>query len=60
MPAPGERSRSSWRPCSSEDSDPVRTSLRMVDEADIYIGIYAHRDLGYVPGGGGMSITEME
>ena len=28
---------------SSEDSDPVWTSLRMVDEADIYIGIYAHR-----------------
>jgi hypothetical protein len=31
----------------------------MVDEADIYLGVFAHR-YGYVPDGHGISITEME
>src|SRR5262245_7548572 len=41
------------------DADAMRVSLEMVDEADIYIGIYAWR-YGHVPAGHGISITEME
>jgi tetratricopeptide (TPR) repeat protein len=37
----------------------MRVSLEMVDEADIYIGIYAWR-YGHVPAGHDISITEME
>lgn len=43
----------------AEDSIAVETSLRMVDEADIYLGIFAFR-YGYVPKGYSISITEME
>lgn len=41
------------------DSDAITESLRMVDEADIYLGIFANR-YGYVPKGETKSITEME
>jgi hypothetical protein len=51
-------------PCAMEhlparDADAIRVSLEMVDEADIYIGIYAWR-YGHVPEGHDISITEME
>ncbi len=41
------------------DADAVAESLRMVNEADIYLGIFAYR-YGYVPEGYHISITEME
>ena len=41
------------------DKDAVETSLEMVDRADVYIGVFAHR-YGYVPDGADKSITEME
>lgn len=41
------------------DADAVRVSLEMVDQADIYIGIYAWR-YGHIPEGQDISITEME
>ena len=34
-------------------------SMRLVDAADLYIGIFAHR-YGYIPPGAGASITELE
>ncbi|MGA2135965.1 MAG: DUF4062 domain-containing protein [Bryobacteraceae bacterium] len=44
-------------PASNEDA--IEASLRMVDGADIYLGVLAHR-YGTVPKGHGISITEME
>jgi len=44
-------------PASGDDA--IAVSLRMVDEAAIYLGIFAHR-YGYVPKGHDISITEME
>jgi hypothetical protein len=41
------------------DTDALDISLRMVDQADVYIGIFAYR-YGYVPDGQDLSITEME
>ena len=41
------------------DADAIRASMDLVDQADIYLGIYAFR-YGYVPQGHGISITEME
>ncbi|MDW3192903.1 MAG: DUF4062 domain-containing protein [Cytophagales bacterium] len=41
------------------DADAIEASLEMVDESDIYIGIFAHR-YGYIPKGHDISITEME
>src|SRR5712691_7040179 len=41
------------------DSEAIDTSLKMVDEADIYLGVFAHR-YGYIPAGHDISITEME
>jgi tetratricopeptide (TPR) repeat protein len=41
------------------DADAINASLDMVDKADIYLGIFAHR-YGYVPKGYDISITEME
>jgi tetratricopeptide (TPR) repeat protein len=41
------------------DADAIEASLEMVDEADIYIGVFAYR-YGYVPEGCDISITEME
>jgi Domain of unknown function (DUF4062) len=43
----------------ASDADAVQASLRMADEADIYVGILAHR-YGYVPQGADRSITQME
>jgi tetratricopeptide (TPR) repeat protein len=41
------------------DAEAISTSLALVDEADIYVGVFAHR-YGYVPKGHDISITEME
>ncbi|MFY0629555.1 MAG: DUF4062 domain-containing protein [Flavobacteriaceae bacterium] len=41
------------------DADAIEASLAMVDESEIYIGIFAHK-YGYVPDGHSISITEME
>lgn len=41
------------------DKDAVEISLEMVDRADVYIGIFAHR-YGSIPDGADKSITEME
>ena len=41
------------------DSDAVETSLRMVDGADVYLGVLAYR-YGTIPTGCDISITEME
>src|ERR1700754_1213509 len=41
------------------DADAIEASLQMVDEADVYVGIFAYR-YGYVPTGRDISITEME
>ena len=41
------------------DTDALDISLQMVDEADVYIGVFAYR-YGYVPDGQNLSITEIE
>jgi tetratricopeptide (TPR) repeat protein len=41
------------------DADAIDASLKMVDDAEIYLGVFAHR-YGYVPAGHDISITEME
>ncbi|MFL6255281.1 MAG: DUF4062 domain-containing protein [Pyrinomonadaceae bacterium] len=41
------------------DADAIEESLRMVDGADFYLGVFAHR-YGYVPEGRDVSITELE
>ena len=43
----------------AEDENPVDTSLQMVDQADVYLGIFAYR-YGSIPDGQDLSITEME
>src|SRR5216683_3684035 len=43
----------------AENRNAVETSLRMVEEADVYLGILAYR-YGTVPTGYDLSITEME
>lgn len=43
----------------ARDENGINVSLEMVDQADIYIGIYAWR-YGWVPDGKDISITEME
>src|SRR5438270_11983848 len=43
----------------ASDSEAIATSLKMVDEADIYLGVFAHR-YGYVPKGYPIFVTEME
>src|SRR6266568_6911049 len=43
----------------ASDADAIAASLKMVDEADIYLGVFAHR-YGYIPAGYNISITEME
>lgn len=42
-----------------DPADAVTVCLRHVDEADAYLGVYAHR-YGWVPPGESRSITEME
>jgi hypothetical protein len=39
--------------------DPIQFSINLVNRADIYVGVYAHR-YGYVPPGRDISLTEME
>ena len=41
------------------DADAIEESRRMVNEADIYLGIFAYR-YGHIPKGYDISITEME
>lgn len=41
------------------DADGIEASLALVDKADVYIGLFAHR-YGYIPEGHDKSITEME
>src|SRR5215471_20385275 len=41
------------------DADAIAESLRMVNEADIYLGIFAYR-YGSIPEGYDISVTEME
>jgi len=43
----------------AEDASPVEVSLRMVANADVYLGILAYR-YGTIPDGYDVSITEME
>ena len=43
----------------ARDADAINTSMAMVDEADVYIGVFGFR-YGYVPKGHRVSITEME
>ena len=43
----------------ARDADAIAESLHMVNEADIYLGIFAYR-YGYIPKGHDISITEME
>src|SRR6266571_4321639 len=43
----------------ASDSEAIAISLKMVEDADIYLGIFAYR-YGYVPKGYDISITEME
>lgn len=41
------------------DADAIRVSLDLVKEADVYVGVFAHR-YGYIPEGHDISITQME
>ncbi|MGH1362913.1 MAG: DUF4062 domain-containing protein [Calditrichia bacterium] len=41
------------------DADAIEASLALVEEADIYVGLFAHR-YGYIPDEHDISITEME
>src|SRR2546430_2855077 len=43
----------------ASDAEAIGASLKMVDEVDIYLGVFAHR-YGYVPKDHDISITEME
>jgi len=43
----------------ASDADAIGASLAMVDQADIYLGVFAFR-YGYVPAGHDISITEIE
>jgi tetratricopeptide (TPR) repeat protein len=43
----------------ASDEEAISASLKMVDAADIYVGVFAHR-YGYVPNEHVISLTEME
>jgi len=43
----------------ANDDEAIAASLKMVDEADVYVGVFAHR-YGYLPKGHDISVTEME
>jgi Domain of unknown function (DUF4062) len=43
----------------ARDADAIKVSRQMVEEADVYVGVFAFR-YGYVPEGHDISITEME
>src|SRR2546421_11999490 len=40
-------------------ADAIQASMRMVNEVDAYLGVFAHR-YGFIPEGQNISITEME
>lgn len=44
---------------SAEDANAAEVSLRMVEDADLYLGVIGFR-YGYVPPGSDISVTEME
>lgn len=44
---------------SAEDANAVQVSLRMVEEADLYLGVFGFR-YGYIPPNSETSVTEME
>lgn len=43
----------------ASDDDAIAKSTQLVDQADVYVGVYAHR-YGHIPVGHDISITEME
>jgi hypothetical protein len=43
----------------ASDADAIAESLRMVDEADVYVGVFGYR-YGHIPEGRDRSISEME
>src|SRR6266496_4079168 len=43
----------------ANDDDAIKASLKLVDEADLYLGIFAYR-YGHIPQGYKISITEKE
>src|SRR2546421_611376 len=43
----------------AEDASAIDVSLRMVEDADVYLGVLAYR-YGTIPSGHDISITEME
>jgi tetratricopeptide (TPR) repeat protein len=43
----------------AKNEDAVQASHALVDEADVYVGIFAHR-YGYIPDGAAISVTQME
>jgi len=43
----------------ASDAEAISASLAMVDQADVYIGVFAYR-YGYIPAGHSVSVTEME
>ena len=43
----------------ASDADAIQASLAMVDDSEIYLGVFAH-SFGYVPKGYEISITEMK
>lgn len=43
----------------AENRTAVAVSLRMVEAADVYLGVFAYR-YGFIPPGSGISITDME
>ena len=43
----------------ANDDEAISASLKLIDEADVYVGVFAHR-YGYVPKGHDISVTEME
>src|SRR5436305_1444709 len=43
----------------ASDDDAVQASIKLGEQADIYIGIFAHR-YGFIPPGSEISITEIE
>ena len=43
----------------ASDADAISVSRKMVDQADIYLGVFAHQ-YGFVPAGQNISVTEAE
>ena len=43
----------------SSDVGAIRDSVKLVDNSDVYLGVFAHR-YGHIPDGYDISVTEME